>query len=67
MQIQNTNNNILLDSISLLNLPELTTIIQSNHSEYSSYINNYASRQFITAIVHIIEEAILDKLQTFVA
>ncbi|CAG8632596.1 19648_t:CDS:2, partial [Racocetra persica] len=64
LQIQNTNNNILPSSTSLLNLSVLTTTTQSSRSEYSSYINDYADKQFITAIARIIEEATLNELQT---
>ncbi|CAG8804426.1 25838_t:CDS:1, partial [Racocetra persica] len=67
LQIQNTNDNILLDGTSLLNLSVLITTTQSSHSEYGLYINNYASKQFIATIACIIEETILNELQTSVA
>jgi hypothetical protein len=57
LQIHNTKDNILPGGTSLLSLPKLnfnTTSIQSSRSEYGSYINDHAGRQFIVAIARII-------------
>ncbi|CAG8844397.1 14409_t:CDS:2, partial [Gigaspora margarita] len=45
-------------------LPEPSTTVQSTRSEYGSYINDHAGRQFIAAIARVIEEATLNELQT---
>ncbi|CAG8634507.1 4193_t:CDS:2, partial [Dentiscutata erythropus] len=50
LQIQNFEENIVLGGASLLNLPDQTTTTQITCSEYSSYINNQAEKQFTKAI-----------------
>ncbi|CAG8776430.1 12701_t:CDS:2, partial [Cetraspora pellucida] len=63
LQIQNTENSIIPGGANLLSLPELITTVQSTRSEYGSYINDHAGRQFIAAIAHVIEEAIFNELR----
>ncbi|CAG8812804.1 6645_t:CDS:2, partial [Racocetra persica] len=64
LQIQNSNENIILGGANLLNSPKPTTTMKSTHSEYGSYINDHTARQFISAIARIIEEATLNELRT---
>ncbi|CAG8849186.1 14335_t:CDS:2, partial [Gigaspora margarita] len=45
-------------------LPEPSTTVQSTRSEYGSYINDHAGRQFIAAIARVIEEATFNELRT---
>ncbi|CAG8773398.1 4276_t:CDS:2, partial [Cetraspora pellucida] len=64
LQIQSSEQNIVPGDTNLLSLPEPIAATQSIRSEYGSYTNNQAGKQFIKAIARVIEKAIFNELRT---